>query len=216
MSVAKSLENMRREYSGQELSESNVSPDPLRQFGIWFEEAIRAEVPDPHAMALATVSEEGMPSVRFVLLRGLEMDGFTFYTNYESRKAQELRANANAALAFFWQELDRQIRIEGEIAKVAESQSDKYFASRPRASQIAAWASNQSTVISGRDELDRRFREIESKFDGQPVPRPGNWGGFNLKPRSIEFWQGRPGRLHDRILYTLTGDDRWEIKRLAP
>ncbi len=210
------IEQLRRDYSGEELKESTVDSDPLKQFEIWFDEAVKAEADDPHAMVLATVSAEGKPSARVVLLRGIDPDGLTFYTNYGSRKAAELKANSNAALVFLWHELDRQVRVEGIVGKGDGAESDRYFASRPRASQIAAWASNQSGIISGRAELDQKFREIEMQFEGKPVPRPENWGGLKLRPRSFEFWQGRPNRLHDRILYTLIEDGRWAIHRLAP
>lgn len=210
------IESLRREYSGVELSKSTVNPDPLKQFQAWFEEAVKADVPDPNAMVLSTVSADAKPSARVVLLRGLDEKGFTFYTNYGSRKSTEIHANSNAALVFFWHELDRQVRVEGEIEKGDDADSDRYFTSRPRRSQIAAWASDQSAVLSDRAELERRFHKIEVMYYGKPVPRPGNWGGLILRPRAFEFWQGRPNRLHDRILYTLTNENRWEISRLAP
>ncbi len=215
MSILKRVESLRRDYSGEALNESGVNPDPMKQFEIWFEEAVKAEVPDPHAMVLATVSAGGDPSARVVLLRGVDSGGFTFYTNYGSRKASELSANSKAAVVFYWQELDRQIRAEGTVAKTDGDGSDRYFASRPRPSQVAAWASQQSGLLGGRKELEERFAEFQSRFKDLPVPRPENWGGLKLYPRSIEFWQGRPNRLHDRILY-VREQDRWVIKRLAP
>ncbi len=215
-STLKDIEQLRRDYSGEELNESNVERDPLRQFQRWMEGALNAGVPDPHAMTLATVSAEGKPSARIVLLRAISEGEFTFYTNYESRKGGEVAGNPNVALVFFWLELDRQIRVEGQISTVGEAESDRYFASRPRGSQIAAWASKQSGVISGREELERKFREMEARFSGKLVPRPENWGGMKVRANKIEFWQGRPSRLHDRILYTLQSDGSWAISRLAP
>ena len=212
----KEIEQLRRDYSGEELNESNVERDPLRQFQRWMEGALNAGVLDPHAMTLATVSAEGKPSARIVLLRAISEGEFTFYTNYESRKGGEVAGNPNVALVFFWLELDRQIRVEGQISTVGEAESDRYFASRPRGSQIAAWASKQSGVISGREELERKFREMEARFSGKLVPRPENWGGMKVRANKIEFWQGRPSRLHDRILYTLQSDGSWAISRLAP
>ncbi|MCL4540546.1 MAG: pyridoxamine 5'-phosphate oxidase [Bacteroidetes bacterium] len=216
MSVLKDIASLRREYSGAQLSESEVDPDPLKQFEIWMGEALEANVQDPHAMVLSTISRAGKPSSRVVLLRDISSGCFVFYTNYESRKGEEIRENANAAVVFFWPELDRQIRAEGEITRTDKTESDRYFASRPRPSQIAAWASKQSSVLSGRDELERRFREVESEFKGRDVPRPENWGGYRIRLRAVEFWQGRPNRLHDRIRYTLDGSNRWVISRLAP
>ena len=215
-STLKDIEQLRRDYSGEELNESNVERDPLRQFQRWMEGALNAGVPDPHAMTLATVSAEGKPSARIVLLRAISEGEFTFYTNYESRKGGEVAGNPNVALVFFWLELDRQIRVEVQISTVGEAESDRYFASRPRGSQIAAWASKQSGVISGREELERKFREMEARFSGKLVPRPENWGGMKVRANKIEFWQGRPSRLHDRILYTLQSDGSWAISRLAP
>jgi pyridoxamine 5'-phosphate oxidase len=166
-------------------------------------------------MVVATSSPDGIPSARVVLLREFDRDGFVFYTNYASRKGTEAVANPKASVVFFWDELDRQIRIEGDLEKIGSVESDRYFASRPRESQIAAWASNQSGVISGRDELQKKFEQFKSRFDGRPVPRPENWGGLRLRPRTFEFWQGRPNRLHDRIAYSLV-KGTWQILRLAP
>ncbi len=212
----KEIEQLRRDYTGKWLDESGIDRDPFRLFQRWMEDALNAGVPDPHAMALATVSPEGKPSVRIVLLRGVDAGGFTFYTNYRSRKATEADANQYVALTFFWHQLDRQIRVEGKVSAIEKAESDKYFASRPRGSQIAAWASQQSEVISGREELERKFRRIEEQFSGGSVPRPEYWGGMKVKANAIEFWQGRPNRLHDRILFTLQPDGGWAIKRLAP
>lgn len=216
MPVLKDIANLRREYSGAALNESDMNPDPLKQFGIWMDEALKAEVPDPHAMVLSTVSGEGKPSARVVLLRGIEAGGFTFYTNYDSRKAADIRGNPDAAVVFFWHELDRQVRAEGEISKADAEESDRYFASRPRPSQIAAWASSQSRTLSGRDELEQKFDEMESRFKESPIPRPDDWGGYFMRLHTMEFWQGRPNRLHDRILYSLGPSGGWTMSRLAP
>lgn len=216
MSVLKDIASLRREYSGAELSESGVDPDPLKQFEIWMDEALKANVPDPHAMVLSTVSRSGKPSARVVLLRDISSGGLVFYTNYDSRKGEEIRENAKAAVVFFWHELDRQVRAEGEITRTDNAESDRYFASRPRPSQLAAWASQQSRVLSGRQELERRFGELETEFEGHVIPRPENWGGYRIRLHAVEFWQGRPNRLHDRILYTLNDSNNWVISRLAP
>ncbi len=210
------IQKLRREYSGELLDEATVDRDPFVQFEKWLDEAVKAELPDPHAMIVATVSVSKKPSARVVLLRKLDRDGLVFYTNFKSRKGTEIAQNPNVAALFYWQGLDRQIRIEGMVEKVSPDDSDKYFHSRPRESQIAAWASNQSEVISSRGELDRLYEEYENQFAGRPVTRPDNWGGFKIKPVTYEFWQGRPRRLHDRILYTLNEARRWEIRRLAP
>ncbi len=210
------IEKLRREYLGERLDEATVDRDPFLQFEKWLEAAVKAELPDPHAMVIATASRTAKPSARVVLLRGFDRNGLVFYTNYSSRKGIEILSNPNASGVFLWKELDRQIRVESMVEKVTDMESDKYFQSRPRDNQIAAWASSQSQVIASREELDNLFKEFEKKFDGRPVPRPANWGGFRLKPVSYEFWQGRPSRLHDRILYTLVGQNNWQISRLAP
>lgn len=216
MTIQRVIERLRREYSGEPLDESSAQRDPVLQFEKWMEDAFKAEVPDPHAMALATVSTDGKPSVRFVLLRGFDHSGLVFFTNYESRKVMELLASPEVAVTFFWHELDRQVRVEGSAKKMSATESDAYFKSRPRSSQIASWASSQSSEIASRDELERRFGEFEKRFSGIDVPRPGNWGGVRIRPNSFEFWQGRPNRLHDRLLYTVTGSGDWNISRLAP
>ena len=214
--IQEHIEKLRREYLGERLDETTVRRDPFLQFGKWLEAAVKAELPDPHAMVIATASRTAKPSARIVLLRGFDRNGLVFYTNYSSRKGIEMLSNPNASGVFLWKELDRQIRVEGMVEKVSDMESDKYFQSRPRDNQIAAWASSQSQVIASREELDNLFKEFEKKFDGRLVPRPANWGGFRLKPVSYEFWQGRPSRLHDRILYTLVGQNNWQISRLAP
>jgi pyridoxamine 5'-phosphate oxidase len=202
------------QYPAEPLLESEIDPDPLAQFGSWFE-AARAVVRLPEAVALATADADGRPSLRMVLLRGWDADGFVFHTDYESRKARELTANPVGALLFHWDALGRQIRIEGPVEKATAEESDRYFASRPRDRQIAAHSSSQSRPIDSREDLDRRVGEVTAAFDGRPVPRPESWGGFRLRPESFEFWQGHDDRLHDRLRYTRTGDG-WRIERLQP
>jgi pyridoxamine 5'-phosphate oxidase len=207
---------MRKDYSRQSLDASDVLRDPVAQFQKWFEEARQAALAEPNAMHLSTVNAEGKPAGRVVLLKGIEEGQFIFYTNYQSRKGQELAHTPWAALTFFWIELERQVRIEGKVSKVARQTSDSYFHSRPRGSQIGAWVSPQSEVIPGRDFLENRQQTLEDQFAGQEVPLPEHWGGFALIPEMIEFWQGRPSRLHDRIRFTLNEQQEWIIERLAP
>ena len=211
-----SLADLRKEYSRGTLDESSVAKHPLVQFEKWFHEAAQSEVPEPSAMNLATVSEKGLPSSRIVLLKGIENGCFVFYTNYQSRKGNQLDESPICALNFFWPELERQVRIEGATTRVDEDVSIAYFQSRPRESQIGAWASPQSTVIANRRILEDRVKEIEKRFDGKAVlPKPKQWGGFRVQPHWIEFWQGRTNRLHDRILYS-KNDQGWTVSRLAP
>jgi pyridoxamine 5'-phosphate oxidase len=198
------------------LREEDVDPDPIRQFGRWFDEAMHCEVPEPNAMTLATASADGRPSARIVLLRGVDERGFAFFTNYESRKARELDANPRAALVFFWHQLERQVRIEGRVERVGADESDRYFQSRPATSRIGAWSSPQSEVIASREALEERCREFEHRFSDGSIARPPNWGGFRLVPETIEFWLGRPGRLHDRLRYSRREHGGWLIERLAP
>jgi pyridoxamine 5'-phosphate oxidase len=198
-----------------QLTEDRIDPDPIRQFGAWFADA--AELPDSNAMALATSTRDGRPSARMVLLKGFDDRGFTFFTNYESRKADELRENPRAALVFFWQQLHRQIRIEGSVERTSGEESDAYFATRARGSQVAARASDQSRPLSGREELERRVELVETAFAHRPVERPECWGGYRLVPNSIEFWQGQANRLHDRLRYTrMEVGGAWTTERLAP
>jgi pyridoxamine 5'-phosphate oxidase len=209
------INQLRSDFTKKSLSENDVNPSPILQFEKWFNEALDVQVKEPNAMTLATVSESGMPSARIVLLRNFSEQGFVFYTNYSSRKGKELGNNAKAALLFFWPELERQVRIEGTLVKQSELESDAYFNSRPRESKIGAWASPQSQIIKNRTILDTHFAEFEKQFAGVEVPRPAHWGGYVLQAVNIEFWQGRPSRLHDRILYSFINES-WEINRLAP
>lgn len=203
-------------YSGEGLDENNAAADPLRQFHRWFDEARAAGLPLPEAMTLATATKDGRPSARLVLLKQADKRGFVFYTNYGSQKARELDANGEAALVFFWPQLERQVRVEGSVSRVSPAESDEYFQTRPRESQIGALASPQSEVISGRDVLQQRFAELEEFYRDREIERPAHWGGYRLQPERIEFWKGRPGRLHDRLLYERQADSSWTIKRLAP
>ncbi|HET9053209.1 MAG TPA: pyridoxamine 5'-phosphate oxidase [Cyclobacteriaceae bacterium] len=210
------LASIRKEYSKAVLDIKSVSQNPIRQFTTWLEEALVAEVPEPNAMHLATVTESGRPAARIVLLKGVENDRFVFYTNYQSRKGKELDQNPACSLTFFWPELERQVRIEGVASRIDEKRSEKYFQSRPRGSQIGAGASPQSSMISDRLLLEERAKQMEEKFKEQAVlPKPNQWGGYEIDPLMMEFWQGRPSRLHDRILYT-KDDGVWKINRLAP
>ncbi len=211
------IENFRKEYTAHALDEADVSPGPVLQFERWFEEALAARLPEPNAMTLATADASGRPSARIVLLKGFGEEGFSFFTNYQSRKGQNLAAQPWAALVFFWQELQRQVRIEGIVEKLSPEESTAYFQSRPRGSQAGAWASPQSQVIGSREVLARKMDGVEAQFAGQELlPRPPHWGGYLLRPALVEFWQGRPSRLHDRIQYTLMHDGSWKIERLAP
>jgi pyridoxamine 5'-phosphate oxidase len=209
------LADLRRNYMLSALSETDVAPDPIRQFQSWFDEAMQAKLPEPNAMTLATVGADGQPSARIVLLKGMDADGFTFFTNYESRKGVDLLANPRAALLFHWVQLERQIRVEGIVEKVEDAESDAYYASRPLGSRLGAWASEQSREVAGRDVIEAREADFRSKF-GENPPRPPHWGGYRLKPTWIEFWQGRPSRLHDRIAYRQNADGNWQIVRLSP
>lgn len=209
------LSDIRNEYTIKSLDFNDVSFDPFNQFRVWLDEAIDAEVPEVNAMCLSTLGLNGFPNARIVLLK--EMDhGFVFFTNYKSEKGQEIEANPKASMTFFWPELERQVRILGLIEKVSEKESDEYFLSRPRGSQIGAWTSPQSATIADRNELNSRLEEMEKRFSSEPLTRPDFWGGYRLLPFKIEFWQGRPSRLHDRICYEKQSDGSWKISRLAP
>lgn len=211
-----SIADLRREYMLQGLDEASVDPNPIRQFRQWFAEAVQAELPEPNAMTLATVAADNRPSARMVLLKDADEAGFVFYTNYESRKGRELAQNPWAALVFWWVELERQVRVEGFVGRVTAEESDAYFRSRPYGSRLGAWASQQSQVIAGRAVLERRLEELTAAYQDREVPRPPYWGGYRLKPTVIEFWKGRPNRLHDRLQYRLHDDGAWLIERLSP
>jgi pyridoxamine 5'-phosphate oxidase len=209
------IADLRKDYTLRGLSEHEVAADPLAQFQLWFGQAVAAKLAEPNAMTLATATPDGRPSARIVLLKHFDTAGFVFFTNYESRKGRELAANPFAALVFYWPALERQVRIEGRIALVAPEESDAYFASRPRGAQIGAWASDQSRVIPDRDLIETRVAALEAQHAEAEPPRPPHWGGYRLAPEVIEFWQGRPSRLHDRIRYTRAAP-AWVIERLSP
>jgi pyridoxamine 5'-phosphate oxidase len=210
------LADMRKDYGLAGLLEKDLAKNPFQQFEKWFQEAVAAKVMEPNAMSLATATRDGRPSVRTVLLKHCDGRGFVFYTNYESRKARELADNARASLLFPWVGMERQVIAEGVITKVAREEADAYFHSRPRASQLAAWASPQSTVVAGREVIEESFRVVEKKYEGREVPLPPQWGGFRLSPESVEFWQGRRSRLHDRLRYRREPGGDWVVERLAP
>jgi pyridoxamine 5'-phosphate oxidase len=210
------IADLRQNYTRAGLIEADAEIDPFQQFQTWFQAALSAQLLEPNAMTLATTTAKGLPSARIVLLKDFDVRGFVFYTNYESLKAQQLSENPHAALVFWWGELERQIRIEGRVEKVSPDESDRYFHSRPIGSQIGAWASNQGQVVASRDILENKQSELEKEYQNKEIPRPSHWGGFRVVPLVIEFWQGRPSRLHDRLRYSLQADGSWLRERLAP
>ncbi|MEO6489218.1 MAG: pyridoxamine 5'-phosphate oxidase [Ferruginibacter sp.] len=207
---------IRKEYKLQELDEQNVLQDPVKQFEKWWQDVLNSNIDEVNAMTLATVGSAGTPSARIVLLKGIDEKGFLFFTNYESQKGKALKENPSACLVFFWKELERQVRVEGIVEKLPGEESDEYFNSRPEGSRIGAWASPQSQVIPSREILEENFVGLSMKFTGQNIERPPHWGGYILKPSMVEFWQGRPNRMHDRIQYTMVEGKTWKIQRLAP
>jgi pyridoxamine 5'-phosphate oxidase len=210
------IADLRREYASRALGEEEADTDPLKQFSVWFGEALKSELLDVNAMTLATATPAGEPAARIVLLKGFDEHGFVFFTNYESAKGRELAANPRACLLLFWRELERQVRITGSIAKTTTAESDTYFRSRPYESQIGAWASAQSRTVEGRAALEAQYAELAAKYTAGHVPLPPFWGGYRVRPDTIEFWQGRKSRLHDRLLYTRQTDGSWSRSRLAP
>jgi pyridoxamine 5'-phosphate oxidase len=208
------IANIRNEYSLKGLHEDDLASDPLKQFSKWFDEAVNSGLYEPNAMLLSTV-HDARPSSRIVLLKDLD-HGLLFFTNYSSKKGKDIETNPQVALTFFWKELERQVRIEGKVSKTSGNESDEYFATRPRGSQIGAWVSDQSEVIEGRETIEQKTSIYEAKFEGITIPRPPHWGGYRVIPEYIEFWQGRPSRLHDRLAYQKNAEGTWNIERLAP
>jgi pyridoxamine 5'-phosphate oxidase len=210
------IADIRKDYKLQSLSEKDVNRNPFRQFDVWWREAVDSQIDEVNAMTLATADKSGIPSARIVLLKGYDDNGFVFFTNYNSHKSVDIEENPNACLVFFWKELERQVRITGGIEKISEKESDEYFHSRPLISRIGAWASDQSSEIDSRESLEEKFKTLEQTYSNKEIPRPPHWGGYRVIPSLIEFWQGRSGRLHDRIEYTLAESGSWTFKRLSP
>ena len=210
------LAHLRENYTKGGLAERDLHKNPFEQFRIWFEQAQSAKITEPNAMTLATATLDGIPSARIVLLKHFDEQGFVFFTNYESQKADELEENPNVALIFYWAELERQVRITGTVDKTSREEAETYFAKRPRASQLGAWASEQSTVVPGRQVLEEQLASLTKWYEGQEIPAPPYWGGYRVRPEAIEFWQGRESRLHDRLVFNRLDESKWEIERLSP
>jgi pyridoxamine 5'-phosphate oxidase len=211
-----SIADIRKDYQLKSLTEAEVDPDPLKQFQHWWQDALHAKIEEVNAMTVATASPDGIPSARILLLKGLTSNGFIFFTNYNSYKGQQIAENPRACLVFFWKEVERQVRVTGLAERLTDQENDEYFHSRPEGSRIGAWASPQSQVIENREWLEKNTVKYQQQFADEPIQRPPHWGGYIIKPISIEFWQGRPNRLHDRIQYTLNESGNWVIERLAP
>ena len=211
-----SISDLRQNYTLAGLSETDASQDAIAQFATWFQQALDADLKEPNAMTLATLNPDGFPTARIVLLKHFDTNGFIFYTNYKSNKGQDLERNPRAALVFWWAELERQVRIEGTVERISDRDSDAYFNSRPRDSQLGAWVSSQSEVIADRQVLEQKFSQLQQEYANKNIPRPPHWGGFRVIPAKIEFWQGRPSRLHDRLRYRLLEGGDWLIERLSP
>ncbi|MDQ6845511.1 MAG: pyridoxamine 5'-phosphate oxidase [Bacteroidota bacterium] len=216
MSADSEMHNFRKDYRLQSLLEKDVIRNPIHQFEKWWTQALESNIIESNAMTLATCNAEGKPSARIVLLKGIRDNGFLFFTNYDSRKGKEMGKNKFVSLVFFWKELERQVRIEGVVEKISPKESDAYFAKRPRESRIGAWSSPQSSVIANREILEQNASHYNKQFDTENIPRPENWGGYIVHPNVMEFWQGRPGRLHDRLRYSIDEKGIWKIERLAP
>ncbi|MBI4027127.1 MAG: pyridoxamine 5'-phosphate oxidase [Verrucomicrobia bacterium] len=210
------IADLRKEYTRAGLRRRELDPNPFQQFQKWFQQVLATQLTEPNAMTLATADKEGRPSARIVLLKGVDDRGFVFYTNYESRKGRDLAENPHAALVFYWTELERQVCVTGEVARVAREESEAYFKSRPMLNRVGAWVSKQSQVMSGREALEQGFKMMVETYRDREIPLPPNWGGFRLSPQTIEFWQGRPSRLHDRFRYSRQADNAWRIERLWP
>jgi pyridoxamine 5'-phosphate oxidase len=211
-----SIADIRKDYKQKTFEEADTAANAITQFGLWWEEAVKSDIEEVNAMTLATASKEGLPDARTVLLKGYDEKGFVFFTNYNSSKGKQMAENHNACLVFFWKELERQVRISGSVEKISEADSDEYFASRPEGSRIGAWSSPQSDVIHAREVIEANAVKYSEQFKDGNVPRPPHWGGYIVRPQVIEFWQGRPSRLHDRIRYTLQPGNNWKRERLAP